>query len=251
MTAPLRFELIGLGRMFADGTKALDRVSFAVPDGAVVSVVGPSGCGKSTLLRLLAGLEIPTAGMLEWPAGAPAPGEIGVVFQDPTLLPWATVWENVYLPFRIWGRNRDEAAPRVDEALDLVGLAEFADRLPHQLSGGMRMRVSVARALAPGGELLLMDEPFAALDEITRFRLNDDLLRIKAARGCTVLFVTHSVFEAVYLSERVVVMSARPGFVRAEVGIDLPWPRTPELRATARFAALCGEVSQHLAEGTP
>jgi len=251
MTAPLRFELIGLGRMFADGTKALDRVSFAVPDGAVVSVVGPSGCGKSTLLRLLAGLEIPTAGMLEWPAGAPAPGEIGVVFQDPTLLPWATVWENVYLPFRIWGRNRDEAAPQVDEALDLVGLAEFADRLPHQLSGGMRMRVSVARALAPGGELLLMDEPFAALDEITRFRLNDDLLRIKAARGCTVLFVTHSVFEAVYLSERVVVMSARPGFVRAEVGIDLPWPRTPELRATARFAALCGEVSQHLAEGTP
>jgi len=251
MTAPPRFELIGLGRMFADGTKALDRVSFAVPDGAVVSLVGPSGCGKSTLLRLLAGLDIPTAGMLEWPAGAPAPGEIGFVFQDATLLPWASVWDNVYLPFRIWGRSRDEAAGLVDGALALVGLAEFADRLPHQLSGGMRMRASVARALAPGAALLLMDEPFAAVDEITRFRLNDDLLRIKAARGCTVLFVTHSVFEAVYLSERVVVMSARPGYVRAEVEIDLPWPRTAELRASPRFAALCGEVSRHLAEGTP
>ena len=251
MTAPPRFELTGLGRMFADGTKALDRVSFAVPDGAVVSLVGPSGCGKSTLLRLLAGLDIPTAGMLDWPAGPPAPGETGFVFQDATLLPWATVWDNVYLPFRIWGRSRDEAAGQVDDALELVGLTEFADRLPHQLSGGMRMRASVARALAPGAALLLMDEPFAALDEITRFRLNDDLLRIKAARGCTVLFVTHSVFEAVYLSERVVVMSARPGYVRAEVEIDLPWPRTPELRATPRFAALCGEVSRHLAEGTP
>jgi len=251
MTAAARFELVGLGRMFADGTKALDRVSFAVPDGAVVSLVGPSGCGKSTLLRLLAGLEIPTAGLLEWPAGPPAPGEIGFVFQDPTLLPWASVWDNVYLPFRIWGRTRDEAAASVDDALGLVGLAEFSDRLPHQLSGGMRMRTSVARALAPGAGLLLMDEPFAALDEITRFRLNDDLLRIRRARGCTVLFVTHSVFEAVYLSERVVVMSARPGFVRAEIDIDLPWPRTSELRASPRFAALCGEVSRHLAEGTP
>ncbi len=251
MTAPPCFELIGLGRMFADGTKALDRVSFAVPDGAVVSLVGPAGCGKSTLLRLLAGIEMPTAGMLEWAAGPPAPGKVGFVFQDPALLPWATVWDNVYLPFRIWGKSRDEAAALVDDALGLVELADFADRLPRQLSVGMRMRTSVARALAPGAELLLMDEPFAALDEITRFRLGDDLLRIRAARGCTVLFVTHSVFEAVYLSERVVVMSVRPGFVRAEVEIDLPWPRTPELRASARFAALCGEVSQHLAEGTP
>lgn len=251
MTAPPCFELIGLGRMFANGTKALDRVSFAVPDGAAVSLLGPAGCGKSTLLRLLAGFEMATAGMLEWPAGDPTPGEIGFVFHDPALLPWATVWNNVYLPFRIRGTSRDEAAAQVDDALGLVGLADVADRLPRELSDDQRIRTSLARALAPGSKLLLMDDPFAALDDATRFRLHDDLMRLRAARGCTVLFATRGVFEAVYLSERVVVMSARPGYVRADVEIDLPWPRTPEVRASARFAALCGEVAQHLAEGSP
>jgi len=248
MTVPLKIELVGLGRMFNDGTKALDRVSFNVPEGALVSIVGPSGCGKSTLLRLLAGLEHPTAGQIGWPGGAPAPGKIGFVFQDPTLLPWASVWDNVYLPFRIWNVGRTAAQPAVDDALRLVGLEEFRDRRPYQLSGGMRMRVSIARALAPEPELLMMDEPFAALDEITRFRLNDDLLRIRAARGCTVLFVTHSVFEAVYLSDRVVVLTPRPGRVCAELGVDLPRPRAPALRSQAEFAALCGAVSGRLAE---
>jgi len=251
MTAARGCELSGLGRMFADGTKALDRVSFAAPDGAAVSLLGPSGCGKSTLMRILAGFEIATAGMLDWPAGPPAPGEIGVVFSDPALLPWASVWDNVYLAFRIWGKSRDEAAALVDDALRLVGLSDVADRRPHRLSDAMRVRASVARAVAPGPGLLLIDDPFAPLDDVTRFRLDDDVLRVRAALGCTILFATQSVFEAVYLSERVVVMSAAPGRVCAEVEIDLPWPRTPELRGDARFAALCGEVARHLAEGAP
>ena len=246
-TAPL-VEASGLGRRFANGVEALADVRLSVRRGSFIAVVGPSGCGKSTLLRLLAGLDTATAGRLDWHAEAPKAGDIGFVFQEPTLLPWASVRDNVYLPLRLEGQARAAAAGAVDDAIRLVGLDGFADSLPQQLSGGMRMRVSVARALVTRPRLLLMDEPFAALDEITRFRLNDDLLRIWAASGSTVLFVTHSVFEAVYLAERVLVMSPRPGRLVADIPVDLPFPRPPELRTDAAYGAICRAVSARLAE---
>jgi NitT/TauT family transport system ATP-binding protein len=242
------FEAGGLCRRFANGTEALASVSMTVRPGSFVAIVGPSGCGKSTLLRLLAGLDSATSGNLSWDSQAPKAGDVGFVFQEPTLLPWASVRDNVYLPLRLAGRTRADAAGAIDDAIRLVGLEGFADSLPRQLSGGMRMRVSVARALVTVPRLLLMDEPFAALDEITRFRLNDDLLRIRAASGCTVLFVTHSVFEAVYLAERVIVMSPRPGRLVADIPVDLPVPRPPNLRTDPAYSAICRAVSDRLAE---
>jgi len=246
-TTPL-FEAVGLGRRFANGTEALATIGMTVRQGSFVAVLGPSGCGKSTLLRILAGLDAATAGSLVWDSQAPRAGDIGFVFQEPTLLPWATVRDNVYLPLRLAGRTSAEAAGAVDDAIRLVGLDGCADFLPQQLSGGMKMRVSVARALVTTPRLLLMDEPFAALDEITRFRLNDDLLRIWAASGSTVLFVTHSVFEAVYLAERVIVMSPRPGRVVADIPVSLPFPRPPGLRTETAYGAICRTVSERLAE---
>ena len=245
--APPLIAARDLRRRFDDGTVALDGLDLAVPEGGFVSLLGPSGCGKSTVLRLLAGLDSPTGGTLDWPGGRPGRGAIGFVFQDATLLPWATVRDNVYLPLRIAGQSRDTAAAAIDAAIRLVGLQGFEGSRPHQLSGGMRMRVSVARALATEPRLLLMDEPFAALDEITRFQLNDDLLRIVRQRHCTTVFVTHSVFEAVYLSQRVFVMSPRPGRVAAAHDVDLPWPREPSLRTDAGFAAVCRAIAQDLA----
>ena len=244
--SPALIDAIGLGRMFNDGTKALDRVTLNIPTGSFTSIVGPSGCGKTTLLRLLGGLEIPTAGTLDWPAGRPGEGETGFVFQDATLLPWATVWDNIYLPLRLAGKSRETVADEVAAAINLVGLDGFEQSYPRQLSGGMKMRTSVARALVTKPRLLLMDEPFAALDEITRFRLNDDLLRIFDAQRCTIVFVTHSVFEAVYLSQRVLVMSRRPGRMVAEHHIDLSWPRQPALRTSAEFGQICRAVSDDL-----
>lgn len=245
-SSPVLFDAIGLGRMFGDGTKALDRVTLAVAAGSFTSIVGPSGCGKSTLLRLLAGLEIPTAGALDWPDGRLGDGETGFVFQEPTLLPWASVWDNIYLPLRLAGRSREAVADDVAAAIALVGLEGFERSYPRQLSGGMKMRTSVARALVTRPRMLLMDEPFGALDEITRFRLNDDLLRIFEKQRCTVVFVTHSVFEAVYLSQRVAVMSRRPGRVVAEHIIDLPWPRQAALRTSPEFGEACRAVSDDL-----
>ena len=243
---PALFDAIGLGRMFNDGTKALNRVTLNIPTGSFTSIVGPSGCGKTTLLRMLAGLEIPTAGVLDWPAGRPGDGETGFVFQEATLLPWATVWDNIYLPLRLAGRSREAVADEVEAAIALVGLDGFEQSHPRQLSGGMKMRTSVARALVTKPRMLLMDEPFAALDEITRFRLNDDLLRIFEVQRCTIVFVTRSVFEAVYLSQRVVVMSRRPGRMVADHNIDLPWPRQPALRTSAEFGNICRAVSDDL-----
>lgn len=245
-TNPVLFDAIGLGRMFGDGTKALDRVTLKVPTGSITSIVGPSGCGKTTLLRLLAGLEIPTAGVLDWPAGRPGDGETGFVFQEATLLPWATVWDNIYLPLRLAGESREASSVDVEAAIKLVGLDGFEQSYPRQLSGGMKMRTSVARALVTRPRMLLMDEPFGALDEITRFRLNDDLLRIFEVQRCTIVFVTHSVFEAVYLSQRVTVMSRRPGRMVADHVIDLPWPRQPALRTSADFGKICRAVSDDL-----
>lgn len=244
----LLVRLENVGKTYPGGLEALAGIDIAVARGEFLSLLGPSGCGKSTLLRLVAGLAEPSAGRLHWPDGPPAPGRIGYVFQDPTLMPWGDVFDNVHLPLRIAGQGRRAARPEVEAALELVGLADFAHAAPHALSGGMRMRVSLARALVTRPELLLLDEPFAALDEITRFRLNDDLLRLWGEQGWTVLFVTHSVFESVFLSQRVLVMGPRPGRVHGALDVALPHPRLPELRTSADYVRVCAAASGLLAE---
>jgi NitT/TauT family transport system ATP-binding protein len=239
--------LKGVGRSFANGTTALQGLDLTVGRHEFVSLLGPSGCGKSTALRLIAGLLRPSAGQVEVGAAARA-GEVGFVFQEATLLPWATVHDNVRLPLRL--RRMPEAASRasVGAAIAQVGLAGFEAAYPRQLSGGMRMRVSIARALVTCPKLLLMDEPFAALDEITRLRLNDDLLALWLSEAFTAVFVTHSVYESVYLSQRVLVMATRPGRIVAEIGIPVPYPRDEAFRTGATYNALCREVSRALRE---
>jgi NitT/TauT family transport system ATP-binding protein len=235
--------------MFANGVTALDRLDLAVRPGEFLTLLGPSGCGKSTALRIIAGLSEPSSGAVEWLSGETAAArahDIGFVFQEPTLMPWATVFGNAYLPLKLAGMSRDDAAPRVNESLGGVGLADFANAFPRQLSGGMKMRVSIARALATKPKLLLMDEPFAALDEITRFKLNNDLLTVWRSLGTTVVFVTHSVFESVYLSSRIVVMTSRPGRVFTELAIDAPYPRHESFRTSADYAGYCRLASEAL-----
>jgi NitT/TauT family transport system ATP-binding protein len=244
--------LRGVTKRFASGLEALGGVDLAVGRGEFVSLLGPSGCGKSTLLRIIAGLSEPSAGgcrlHLAGRSGNFIPrGHIGFVFQDATLMPWRTVAANVELPFRIAGPVRSAERDRVAAALRAVGLAGFERSYPHQLSGGMRMRVSIARALVTGPELLLLDEPFAALDEITRLGLNDDLLRLWEAHRPTILFVTHSVFESVYLSTRIAVMTARPGRIVADLPVGLPQPRERAVRTAPAYAAMCETVSAALA----
>ncbi len=249
--------LRGVAKHFASGLQALDGVDLTVARGEFLSLLGPSGCGKSTLLRIVAGLSAPSAGQCALALGddrrgSPqarrgAAGRIGFVFQDPTLMPWATVARNVELPFRIAGRVGAAERDRVGEALRAVGLAGFETSYPRQLSGGMRMRVSLARALVTAPDLLLLDEPFAALDEITRQALNDDLLRLWESHRPTILFVTHSVFESVYLSTRIAVMRARPGRIVADLPVALPTPRRPALRTDPDYARMCGTVSAALA----
>jgi NitT/TauT family transport system ATP-binding protein len=238
--------LHGVGKIFRNGATALSDVDLDVAPGSFLSILGPSGCGKSTLLRIIAGLVPASMGEVSRDFG----GGIGFVFQEPTLMPWATVWENVYLPLRVAGEGRRQAAAAIAEALRAVGLDGFAKAYPRELSGGMKMRVSIARALVTSPRLLLLDEPFAALDEITRFRLNEDLLRLWQERGWTVIFVTHSVFEAVFLSGRIVVMTPRPGRIVADVAIDLPYPRDSSLRTAPQYAERCRALSQLLAEAT-
>jgi NitT/TauT family transport system ATP-binding protein len=243
--------LRGVGKSFPSGTVALAGLDLEVRNGEFLSLLGPSGCGKSTALRIIAGLSDPTQGAVEWQAGTAAAGSksrIGFVFQEPTLMPWTTVFNNALLPLKLTGAPADEAAKRVAAALDRVGLREFSGAYPRELSGGMRMRVSIARALVTEPALLLMDEPFAALDEITRFKLNNDLLAVWQVLRTTVVFVTHSVFESVYLSSRVVVMAARPGRVFAEVAIDAPYPRDQNFRTSAEYAAYCRRTSEALAQ---
>jgi NitT/TauT family transport system ATP-binding protein len=244
--------LRGVSKRFASGLEALAGVDLSVTRGEFLSVLGPSGCGKSTLLRIIAGLSEPTTGCCELllenrPGRKGTAGRIGFVFQDPTLMPWSTVAGNVELPFRIAGTLHAAERDRVAAALRAVGLAGFERAYPHQLSGGMRMRVSIARALVTDPELLLLDEPFAALDEITRLALNDDLLRLWEAHRPTILFVTHSVFESVYLSTRIAVMTARPGRIAADLEVPLPQPRNRSLRADPAYGAMCERVSAILA----
>jgi NitT/TauT family transport system ATP-binding protein len=243
--APQLVRLAGVGKTFATGTVALDSLDLAIGEHELLSLLGPSGCGKSTALRLIAGLGAPTRGRIEWPAGE-ALGDVGFVFQEPTLMPWATVFDNVWLPLRLQGRSRRAAEERVMATLAMVGLEGFRGAYPRELSGGMRMRVSIARALVTQPRLMLMDEPFAALDEITRFKLNDDLLHLWESQRWTVVFVTHSVFESVYLSSRIVVMAARPGRVFAELPVDAPYPRDAAFRTSAAYHRCCRAVSEEL-----
>ena len=226
-------------RIFANGTQALDDISLRIGAGDFIALLGPSGCGKSTLLRLLAGLDVPDAGAVRWDAGVP--GSVGYVFQDATLLPWASAADNVRLPLRLRGEPEAASAPRVAAALARVGLAGFERARPRELSGGMRMRVSIARSLVADPQLLLMDEPFAALDEFTRHGLQEDLLALQAQAGCTVVFVTHSIYEAAFLARRIVLMSPRPGRIIDEVGSNLG--STQERRLDPAYAALVAEIT--------
>ncbi len=244
-------RIAGVDKVYATGTVALSEVDLSIGAGEFVSLLGPSGCGKSTLLRLIAGLGAPTAGTIEWPqarfdAGGEPERDLSFVFQEPTLLPWKTVSDNVYLPLKLAGLSRRAAGERVAETLRMVGLEAFAGSYPRELSGGMKMRVSIARALVVRPRVLLMDEPFAALDEITRFRLNDDLLDLWQSQRWTVVFVTHSVFESVYLSNRLVVMSARPGRISADLRIDAPYPRGEAFRTSPPYNDYCRRVSAEL-----
>jgi NitT/TauT family transport system ATP-binding protein len=249
-SAPL-VALRGVGKAFPNGTQALAGLDLEVRAGEFVALLGPSGCGKSTALRIIAGLSEPSTGAVEWSRTANAThgaSRIGFVFQEPTLMPWASVFDNVMLPLKLKDAPAVEAAGRVEAAIDRVGLAAFRRSYPRELSGGMRMRVSIARALVTEPQLLLMDEPFAALDEITRFKLNDDLLHMWQTLHTTVVFVTHSVFESVFLSSRVVVMAARPGRVSSEVLIDAPYPRDRNFRTSVDYAAFCRRASDALAQ---
>jgi len=243
----------GVSKQFSNGTLAVRDVNLDLRAGEFVSLLGPSGCGKSTLLRMVAGLGEPSAGTIDWPTmthdarGRPE-RDLGFVFQDPTLMPWATALDNVMLPLTLKGMAKAEARERSAFKLGLVGLKGFEAAYPRELSGGMKMRVSIARALVTQPKVLLMDEPFAALDEITRHKLNDDLLRLWADARFTAVFVTHSVFESVYLSERIVVMAARPGRVMADLAIGAPYPRDDLFRTSAEYAHWCRVASQTLKE---
>jgi NitT/TauT family transport system ATP-binding protein len=240
---PAVLTLRGIGVTFPDGTHAIDEVTFEVAAGEFVTVVGPSGCGKSTLLRVVSGLTPPTRGSFE------VDPSLGYVFQDPTLLQWRTVRDNVELIAELHGVAKAERRRRAQDAIDLVGLSGSEKKYPKQLSGGMKMRASLARSLVMQPKVFMFDEPFAAVDEITRERLNDELMRLFARESFAGLFITHSIYEAVFLSTRVLVMSARPGRIVGEFPVPFPYPRQPELRFEPEFAELAGEVSRALREG--
>jgi NitT/TauT family transport system ATP-binding protein len=252
--AGLAVSLRDVTKAYDNGVMALGPIDLRVRRGEFVSMLGPSGCGKSTALRLIAGLNAPSSGTIRVArpaATANGAHPVGFVFQEPTLMPWTTVRENVRLPLKLAHVPFAKSKARVDEALAQVGLSEFADSYPRELSGGMKMRVSLARALVTDPDILLMDEPFAALDEITRFRLNNDLLALWRSLRKTVIFVTHSVFESVYLSQRVLVMTARPGRIAAEISVETTEPRDEDFRTSAAYAGYCRKVSGALSPSYP
>lgn len=258
-----------VSKIYANGTVALHDMNLAIEQSQFVSLVGPSGCGKSTVLRMIAGLGKMSSGTIQWGndsqiATLPSKGRFGkrrreqnhnlaFVFQEAALMPWANVLENVCLPLKLARMPKREAYAAAEEALTMVGLQGFEQSYPRELSGGMKMRVSIARALVTKPDILLMDEPFGALDEMTRSRLNSDLLNLWYQKKWTIVFVTHNIYEAVYLSNRVIVMAARPGRVVADVKIDAPYPRTEDFRTSVLFNEYCREVSTRLSEasGTP
>jgi NitT/TauT family transport system ATP-binding protein len=244
-------ELAEVDKRFATGVAAVSALSIAIAPGQFVSLLGPSGCGKSTVLRLIAGLEHPSSGQvrIDGQPAATRPAAISYVFQEPTLMPWASALDNVALPMRIAGTARQPARIKAEVALAAVGLAGRAHAYPAELSGGMKMRTSIARALVTRPSVLLLDEPFGALDEITRHRLNDELLALWAETAPTALFVTHSVFEAVYLSQRVLVMGGHPGRLIADLAVSLPYPRAPGLRLQPDFMQHCRIVTEALERG--
>ena len=249
MNAPLpAIEVLSAEQVYPNGTRALTPVSLTIEKGEFVTLLGPSGCGKSTLLKMIAGLLEPSDGRIllsrKPVQEANAEHPLSFVFQEATLMPWATVEANVRLPLDLAGVPKSESTPRVMEALQLVGLSKFAQQRPRELSGGMQMRVSIARGLVTQPQLLLMDEPFGALDEITRNRLDADLLKLWQQQGLTVVFVTHSITEAVFLSSRVVMMAARPGRVVEDLRIDAPYPRMDAFRTSPEF----NEMVRHLHE---
>ncbi|MDP9039629.1 MAG: ABC transporter ATP-binding protein [Acidobacteriota bacterium] len=241
-------QLDRVTKRFGEVPAVLEDVSITVAPGEFVSILGPSGCGKSTLLRLVAGLSPISSGtiLIDGMTPANARETVSFIFQDPTLLPWRTVRGNVALGPELEGMARERRTERVAEMLSLVGLSHVAKRYPRELSGGMKMRVSIARALVNSPRVLLLDEPFAALDEITRDRMNEELLRLRGEHGWTVLFVTHSVAEAVFLSDRIVLLAPHPGRVAHDLEVPLAWPRTAETRTADVFDEMVAEVSRRL-----
>lgn len=254
MSSAAVVELKQVGLRHAGGLQALSQVDLRVHAGEFVCLVGPSGCGKSSLLKLIAGLWHPTAGMVHVGGGEPhrpqARQQLSFVFQEPTLMPWASVADNVGLPLKLAGVASQDRTSQVDAALQRVGLQDFARALPHELSGGMQMRVSIARGLITRPSLLLLDEPFGALDEITRQKLDDELLSIWAQGGLTVVFVTHSLAEAAYLGTRVCVMGSGPGRIASEDETEQPWPRPPHHRTSAEFNQRLRTLQDALAEAS-
>ncbi|WP_430540975.1 ABC transporter ATP-binding protein [Roseofilum capinflatum] len=234
--------------------KRFDRQNWAIADltlnlysSEILSLVGPSGCGKSTLLRLMSGLTSLSSGTLNWDNSGQKP-QLAFVFQDAALMPWAKVWQNVYLPLKLAGVSPKSAQAQIQEALKLVQLEQVSQSYPRQLSGGMKMRVSIARALVNNPQVLLMDEPFAALDDITRTQLNDELLNLWGQKQWTIVFVTHNIYEAVYLSHRVVVMGTAPGRIVAEIPIDEPYPRDRSFRGAIAYTEYCQQVATALSQ---
>ena len=253
LTAEPVVEIVGADKVFETGLRALSPIDLAIGHGEFVTLIGPSGCGKSTLLRLVANLVRPTTGRLAWWGGGServgaAGRRLAFVFQEPTLMPWATVVANVRLPLDLEGVADTDA--RTHAALDMVGLTGFERAFPRQLSGGMRMRVSIARALVTDPNLLLMDEPFGALDEFTRNGLDGELVYLAAERRLTTIFVTHSIYEAVFVSTRIVLMGAQPGRVVRDLAIDEPMPRDAAFRDSPRFLTYCRQLSAWLAEAS-
>ena len=248
-------EVASADKVFHNGVRALDPIGLTICSGEFVSLIGPSGCGKSTLLKLIANLLEPTSGQIRWwRDGFNRVGEPGrrmaFVFQEPTLMPWARVAPNVRLPLDLAGIKTAAAGPRVEAALAQVELTRYARSYPRQLSGGQRMRVSIARALVTDPNLLLMDEPFGALDEFTRNKLDDDLVLLSWKRGLTTIFVTHSIYEAAFLSSRIIVMANNPGRVFQELVIDQPQPRTNAFRNSVYFIEVCRTLSALLTDAS-